>query len=65
LYDRAQETLLGDFYGLLSTLNRTLARPEDRDTALAAGFNEHLSKPVDSEKLIAVLVQLMQDHPRH
>jgi two-component system CheB/CheR fusion protein len=40
------------------------ARAEDRETALAAGFNEHLSKPVDPEKLIAVLAQLLQDHPR-
>jgi PAS domain S-box-containing protein len=37
------------------------ARSEDRERALAAGFNEHLPKPVDPEKLISVLAQLIQD----
>jgi two-component system CheB/CheR fusion protein len=37
------------------------ARAEDRERALAAGFNEHLPKPVDPEKLITVLAQLLQD----
>jgi CheY-like chemotaxis protein len=31
------------------------ARPEDRASALAAGFDEHLPKPVDLEKLRRVL----------
>jgi CheY-like chemotaxis protein len=37
------------------------ARPADRDCALGAGFNEHLSKPVDPDELVAVLAQLIQD----
>jgi CheY-like chemotaxis protein len=65
-----------DGYGFLKTLrdseqeqNRpaipaiavtAFARTEDRDRALAAGFNEHLPKPVDPEKLIFVLAQLIQ-----
>ncbi len=31
------------------------ARPEDRASALAAGFDDHLPKPVDLEKLRKVL----------
>ena len=38
------------------------ARLEDRERALAAGFSEHLPKPVDPEKLITVLAQLIQNH---
>ena len=41
------------------------ARAEDREHALAAGFNEHLPKPLDPEKLITVLAPLIQDHPDH
>jgi len=37
------------------------ARAEDRDRALTAGFNEHLSKPVDPDKLVAILAQLIQN----
>jgi CheY-like chemotaxis protein/anti-sigma regulatory factor (Ser/Thr protein kinase) len=37
------------------------ARPEDHERALGAGFNEHLAKPVDPEKLVKVLAQLIQD----
>ncbi|HEV7609313.1 MAG TPA: chemotaxis protein CheB [Steroidobacteraceae bacterium] len=35
------------------------ARPEDRRNALEAGFDEHLAKPVDAEKLIAIAVRLL------
>jgi len=35
------------------------ARVQDRERALAAGFNEHLPKPVDPENLIWVLAQLI------
>jgi two-component system, chemotaxis family, CheB/CheR fusion protein len=35
-------------------------RPEDRDRALAAGFDAHLVKPVDPEELNEVLVTLGQ-----
>jgi len=34
------------------------ARPEDRERALAAGFQEHLPKPVDAAELTAVLAGL-------
>jgi CheY-like chemotaxis protein len=34
------------------------ARGEDRQRALAAGFDDHLSKPVDAAQLIALLVRL-------
>jgi CheY-like chemotaxis protein len=34
------------------------ARSEDRHRALAAGFDEHLPKPIDPERLIAVLRRL-------
>ena len=60
-----------DGYALLTGLRRTeqeqrttrvpavavtaFARSEDRHRALAAGFDEHLPKPIDPERLIAVL----------
>ena len=34
------------------------ARPEDRTHALAAGFHEHLTKPLDNEALIAAVFAL-------
>jgi len=34
------------------------ARPEDRQQALAAGFDEHLSKPVDPDKLLELAAKL-------
>jgi PAS domain S-box-containing protein len=34
------------------------ARPEDRDRALAAGFQEHVPKPVDPADLVTVLARL-------
>jgi CheY-like chemotaxis protein len=36
------------------------ARAEDRDRALAAGFDAHLPKPVDPDRLVAVLVKLLE-----
>jgi two-component system, chemotaxis family, CheB/CheR fusion protein len=35
------------------------ARAEDRDRALAAGFDHHLPKPLDPDRLIAALAQLL------
>lgn len=35
------------------------ARPEDREHALAAGFDDHLRKPLDSEVLIGMLSHLL------
>ena len=37
------------------------ARNEDRVRTLAVGFDEHLSKPVDAERLIEVLAQLVHE----
>jgi CheY-like chemotaxis protein len=34
------------------------AREEDRERALAAGFNEHLPKPVNPGELIELLAHL-------
>lgn len=36
------------------------ARPEDRESALAAGFDDHLAKPVD----LATLQRVLQEAPR-
>ena len=38
------------------------ARPEDRDRALAAGFQRYLAKPVDMLELIAVVAVLHREH---
>jgi CheY-like chemotaxis protein/nitrogen-specific signal transduction histidine kinase len=38
------------------------ARPEDRDRALAAGFQRYLAKPVDVLELIAVVAVLHREH---
>ena len=35
------------------------ARAEDRDRAIAAGFDAHLPKPVDPERLVAVIAKLV------
>jgi CheY-like chemotaxis protein/anti-sigma regulatory factor (Ser/Thr protein kinase) len=35
------------------------ARSEDRDRAIAVGFDDHLAKPLDGEKLVAALSQLI------
>ena len=34
------------------------ARPEDRQQALAAGFDDHLPKPVDPDKLLELAAKL-------
>ena len=34
------------------------ARPEDRERAIAAGFQEHVRKPVDPAELLRVLARL-------
>jgi CheY-like chemotaxis protein/anti-sigma regulatory factor (Ser/Thr protein kinase) len=36
------------------------ARLEDRDRAIVAGFDHHLAKPLDGERLVAALSQLIQ-----
>ncbi len=37
------------------------ARTEDRQRALAAGFDEHMAKPVDPERVIEVLARLVRE----
>jgi CheY-like chemotaxis protein/anti-sigma regulatory factor (Ser/Thr protein kinase) len=37
------------------------ARAEDRKRALAAGFDDHVPKPVDPERLVAMLAQMVQE----
>jgi CheY-like chemotaxis protein len=36
------------------------ARAEDRDRAIAAGFDAHLPKPVDPDRLVALLMKLLE-----
>jgi CheY-like chemotaxis protein len=38
------------------------ASPDDRDRALAAGFQEHIAKPVDYDELLAAIRQLQIAH---
>ena len=40
------------------------ARPEDSERALAAGYQQHVSKPVESTELIATVQQLVQAFDR-
>jgi CheY-like chemotaxis protein len=40
---------------ILAVAVTAFVRSEDRQRALAAGFNEHLPKPVDPAKLIELL----------
>ncbi len=35
-----------------------MARPEDRERALSAGFEVHVSKPVDIDELSAAIIEL-------
>jgi CheY-like chemotaxis protein len=36
------------------------ARPEDRRQVLDAGYDEHLTKPLDADQLLAALARLVQ-----
>ncbi len=38
------------------------ASPADRDRAIAAGFREHMAKPVNPDELVQTLRQLLADH---
>jgi CheY-like chemotaxis protein len=38
------------------------SRPEDRDDAIQAGFQVHLSKPVNADALKAAVARLLQPH---
>lgn len=39
-----------------------LARQEDRERALAAGFDAHITKPVNPDGLIQTVVELVRTH---
>ncbi len=38
-----------------------MARPEDRERAIAAGFQLHVSKPVDIDELTGAIARLLKD----
>jgi signal transduction histidine kinase/ActR/RegA family two-component response regulator len=40
------------------------ATPEDRERSMAAGFQEHLAKPVDIDELLRVLIRLAAHSPQ-
>jgi len=46
--------------GLPAIALSAYARPEDRDRALASGFQAHVAKPVDPGELLAVIARLAQ-----
>jgi CheY-like chemotaxis protein len=37
-------------------------RPEDRERALAAGYDRHLAKPIDPSDLASVVAELVEEH---
>jgi len=45
--------------GLLAIALTAYARGADRRRALAAGFDEHLAKPVDPQSLVGTIVSLL------
>jgi CheY-like chemotaxis protein len=42
-----------------------MARPEDGDRALSAGFQMHIPKPVDIEELTKSIANLTKGHGAH
>jgi two-component system CheB/CheR fusion protein len=58
-YALMRDIRLGDSDGRIAALAVTaFARPEDRQLALDAGFDEHLPKPVDPDKLLELAARL-------
>ena len=51
----------GRFRGLRLVALTGYGREHDRSAALAAGFDEHLVKPVHPDALIAVIERLLQE----
>jgi CheY-like chemotaxis protein len=60
-YALMRDVRLSDSVGRIAALAVTaFARPEDRQLALDAGFDEHLPKPVDPDKLLELVAKLTQ-----
>ncbi|MDQ2674864.1 MAG: ATP-binding protein, partial [Chloroflexota bacterium] len=53
----------GRHAGIKAVAVTAFARPEDRDRALAAGFDDHLAKPLDAARLLRVLAAVRTDPP--
>jgi hypothetical protein len=43
----------------------SLSYKEDKDAAINAGMNYHLDKPIDPEKLLLAMLQLLADTKQH
>jgi hypothetical protein len=57
---RIQEQLIGDLLDMSRVISGVLA-PEDRERTAAAGFDIHVGKPIDPERLVELLRRLR--HP--
>lgn len=57
-YETAQQIRLGGYAGPILALSAS-AMNSDREKALAAGCNEHISKPINRAELLRVLHQLV------
>ncbi|WP_392477738.1 hypothetical protein [Nostoc sp. C110] len=55
---RAQEALRGE--KILAVALTAYARDEERNLALEAGFEVHLSKPIEPDKLVKVVANLVK-----
>jgi signal transduction histidine kinase/ActR/RegA family two-component response regulator len=55
---------LGDGMPAATVALTAFASPADRDRALAAGFREHLAKPIDPDVLLQTLEHLLADAAR-
>jgi CheY-like chemotaxis protein len=65
-YALMRDVRLSDSDGRIAALAVTaFARPEDRQLALESGFDEHLPKPVDPDKLLELAAKLANggEHP--
>jgi CheY-like chemotaxis protein len=54
---RALESARGRFTPAVAVT--AFARPEDRAEAFDAGFQAHLAKPIDADRLVAILAELI------
>ena len=49
-----------DWGGVLALALTAYARPEDRDRTLAAGYDQHLGKPIDPMDLASAVARLVR-----